>query len=43
LGSAGRHREGAAQLHRQFPGAGAEEGGQVTEERDERSGGVRKR
>ena len=40
LGPAGRHRQGAAELYRQVPGAGAGEGGQAEEERSERGGGV---
>ena len=40
LGSAGRHRESAAQLHRPVLGPGAGEGAQTAQERDQRSGGV---
>ena len=40
LGPARRHRQGAAELYRQVPGAGAGEGGQAAEERSERGGGV---
>ena len=41
LGSAGRHRQGAAQLYRQIPGAGAGEGGRKPRKSgSERGGGV---
>ncbi len=40
LGPARRYRQGTAQLYRQIPGAGAEEGRQAAQARDQRGGGV---